>query len=212
MAEGSRSTELKLQIGVAFGDRGTAIVFTEWQLTAAEAPGRQPGWRAMVVHIERLGPDDTAALARLTEIAKETVDDDPFVTFDAEGMGRSVRQTLQTRRQQDREQVPLNTWPRLYEGAGKARQALADILWKTKHLGQLNVVAGIPHGDDLSRALTTYQRNVGDDGALGGELVVALALTLLRSRAGAFPRAVGRSGKVYHSVEAAQRAGAHDWY
>jgi len=139
-------------LGVMVVERAAAIVSVE----------RDEMGDMVVIDIERLPADISAAAARL-----ESLPDDTHVTVDHEGLGTALWAVL-----------GRPDW-RLYTGRGIERQHLVDGLLVAMHGDQIHFAAGLAEQEAMNKALTSYRRTVGADGAIGGELVVALLLALL---------------------------------
>ena len=92
--------------------------------------------------------------------------DKPFVVIDVDGLGQALWDRLGVRHGRG--------W-RLYDRRGRDRQELVNALLVAQSEGRIRIHPS-RHGDALRKALLAYHRTVGDDGVVGGELVVALAL------------------------------------
>jgi hypothetical protein len=97
---------------------------------------------------------------------------DGHVFVEPDGLGQAVWTRVKVDRRRG--------WT-LYAGRGRDRQGLVDALLVAQSEGRI-VIHPSRHGDAMRKALLTYRRAVGEDGAIGGELVVALALTVFGRR------------------------------
>jgi len=92
-----------------------------------------------------------------------------LVTIDGAGLGQALWARLKVRR--------ADGW-RLYAKYGRDRQELVNGLLVATSEGRVHV-APSPHGEALRKALLSYHKVIAEDGLIGGELVVALALAAL---------------------------------
>ena len=127
-----------------------------------------------VEEIERL----PAGLAPAVEWLRRRFPDlpvigDAFVVIDTDGFGAALADTLKIRH---RPHVSL------FEKRGRDRQALVDALLVAEQERRIHLDAGSPHADAMRNALLGYRRQVGEDGVVGAELVVALALAAVTRR------------------------------
>ena len=100
---------------------------------------------------------------------------DARVTIDGTGLGQALWARLKVR--------VGDGWHRpdgwtLYERRGRDRQELVDALLVATSEGRIHI-APSPHGEALRKALSSFHKVIGEDGAVGGELVAALALAAL---------------------------------
>lgn len=140
--------------GVVIGGRGSAIVDVERDDDAL-----------LVTGIERAPFDLSAVADRLGELPDADV-----LVVDAEGLGAALWAALGGA---DRE-----GWS-LYTGRGLERQALVDALVVAVHENRFHFAPALPEQAAMTKALTTYRREVGADGQIGSELVVALLLAVM---------------------------------
>lgn len=144
-------------VAVRLSETGTAILSYQ----------RSPTDEIEIEAIERLpaGLDAAAAWLRATfptlpHIAPAQV------IIDAGGLGRALVDLLR---------VELRPGWKVYDRHGRDRQELVNALLVAVADGRLHI-APSAHADAMRKALATYRREVGEDGAIGGELVTALAL------------------------------------
>lgn len=131
------------------------------------------GDRFEVDSIERLpaGLDPAADWLRATFPTLPAIDDDT-VTIDADGLGRALWDLLKVRHKPG--------W-RLYAGYGRERQELVNGLLVALSDRRVRIEPSM-HEDAMRKAMAGYRRTVGEDGVIGGELVVALALAVTVGR------------------------------
>lgn len=142
---------------------------------------------AAIVTVEHRSPDDlvVTAIERLP-FAFETVADrvadldedeptDSRFTIDAEGLGQALWATLP--RENGRRQPDPRRWT-LFDAHGLDRQALVDVLVVAIHDGRLHFAPDLAEQDAMTAALVSHRRQVGLDGLIGSELVVALCLAV----------------------------------
>lgn len=91
------------------------------------------------------------------------------VMVDADGLGQALWTRLGVGNRRG--------W-KLYEARGRDRQALVDALLVAQSEQRVSITAP-SNTDAMRKALLSYRRVVGEDGAVGAELVVALALAVL---------------------------------
>jgi hypothetical protein len=96
------------------------------------------------------------------------------VIIDADGLGQALWDRLGIT---TRGRTRSGGW-RLYTEVGKDRQEIVNALLVGQSAGRI-AVRPTPHEPALRKALLSYKRTVGDDGVIGGEMVVALGLTLV---------------------------------
>lgn len=134
---------------------------------AAEA-----GTAILVYQHDAAGRIDVEAIERLPAGLDPAADwlagaaQDEQLVLDAAGLGRALWDKLAPRGRQG--------W-RLYRGYGRERQELVNALLVAMSDRRIHI-AESPHRDAMRRALASFKRLVGDDGVIGGELVIALAL------------------------------------
>jgi hypothetical protein len=92
---------------------------------------------------------------------------------DAAGLGQALWDRLGARYRR-------RGWT-LYEARGRDRQELVNALLVAQSEGRI-AIAPTSHADAMKKALLGYRRTVGEDGAIGAELVVALALAVVGRR------------------------------
>jgi hypothetical protein len=143
-------------IGIAITGRGAAIVTVD----------RGEDDSLVVTGIERLPFHVATVAARVRELKEPKAN----YTIDAAGQGKALWEVLQD----DHD----SRWT-LFEGRGIARQALVDALVVADAQDRLRFAAELPEQEAMTRALASYKREVGEDGVIGGELVVALCLAVL---------------------------------
>lgn len=138
-------------------EAGTAVIVSE----------RDAAGRIDVRTIERLsaGLDPVAAWLAAT-FPKLPDLEGATVTIDADGLGRALWDKLKVRKS--------GGW-RLFDANGRERQALVNALLVAMSDRRLHIGRSV-HEAALRKALAGYKKIVGDDGIIGGELVVALAL------------------------------------
>ncbi len=144
--------------GVVVADRGSAVVTV----------GRD-GEALRCTAIERIPFDLKAAAA-----AVHALDADTRVVIDSEGLGTALWAVVRPRTD---DQDALARWT-LYEGHGRDRQALVDLLLVAVEEDRFRFAPGLPEQDAMSKALQGYRRQVREDGLIGSELVVALLLAM----------------------------------
>ena len=93
---------------------------------------------------------------------------DTAVIIDGEGLGKALWLGLRVERRR--------AWL-LYERRAKDRQELADSLRAAQYQRRVHIVSD-DHAADMREGLKHYRVEVGDDGVIGGNLVVALALAV----------------------------------
>ena len=127
-----------------------------------------------VIAIERLpaGLDPAARWLREAIPDLYALDRWTRVIIDAAGLGQSLWDHLQVQHRR--------SWV-LFAKRGRDRQELVNALLVAEQERRIHIRPS-PHGDAMRRALLAYRRTVGEDGVLGGELVVALALVVARRR------------------------------
>jgi len=94
------------------------------------------------------------------------------VVVDADGLGQALFDHVRGKHRRG--------W-RLYEKHGRDRQELVNALLVAEQEQRILIRPG-NHGDAMRKALLGYRREVGDDGSIGAELVVALALAVVWRR------------------------------
>jgi hypothetical protein len=94
------------------------------------------------------------------------------VVIDADGLGQALWDRLDVRYRRG--------WT-LYDKRGRDRQELVNALLVAQSEGRV-AIGPTPHADAMRKALIGYRRTVGEDGVVGGELVVALALAVVGRR------------------------------
>jgi hypothetical protein len=144
-------------VGIRIDGRGSAIVHVE----------RDPDDALLVNGIERLPFD----LATVTKRVRALEDPEARFIVDAEGLGSALWAVLG---RPDDEQH----W-QLYAGRGLERQALVDELLVAIQEDRFHFAPGLAEQVAMSKALQGYRRQVGEDGLIGSELVVALLLALI---------------------------------
>lgn len=97
---------------------------------------------------------------------------DAWVVIDADGLGRALWDRLNVHHRRG--------WA-LYDRTGRDRQELVNGLLVAQSERRIRILPST-HGDAVRKALTAYRRTVGEDGVIGGELVVALALAVVGRR------------------------------
>lgn len=141
-------------VGIHITERDAALITVE----------RDDGGHLTVRGIERLPSDLATVAARVRTIEPTTV-----VLIDAEGLGSALWTVL----------GPDHPSPwRLYAGRGLERQALVDELLVAVAEDRFRFAAGLAEQEAMTKALTSYRRQVGVDGLIGSELVVALLLAV----------------------------------
>lgn len=148
-------------IGIVIADRGSAIVHVEHDED-----------ELLVTAVERLPFSLSAVADRVQELDRE-IAEARFV-IDAEGLGGALWAVLGPPDDEERWQ--------LYAGRGVERQALVDRLLVAVHEGRFHFAPRLPEQEAMTKALQTYRRQVGADGIVGSELVVALLLALIPPR------------------------------
>jgi hypothetical protein len=148
----------RAQVGVRVASSGAAIVSVVHR-----------GDLATIVDVKR-PPYDLARVVRAVEAMNAELPNAPVqFVIDGEGVGAALWNLLDHRRD-DRFQ--------LYRDVGRARQGLVNPLAEKYAAGLLRFDPGLEHRAALDQALGHYNPNVGDDGVIGSELVVALALAI----------------------------------
>lgn len=94
------------------------------------------------------------------------------ITIDADGLGQALWDKLR---------VQYRRGWRLYDRMGRDRQELVNGLLVALSDRRVHIQPS-RHEDALRKALAGYRRTVGEDGIIGGELVVALALAVYGRR------------------------------
>ena len=145
-------------LGIVIADRGSAIVHVE-----------HADDELLVTAIERLAFSLSAVADRVHALDDE-IAEVRFVV-DADGLGGALWAVLGPPEDAER-------W-RLYSGRGIERQSLVDGLLVAVHNGQFHFAPNLPNQEPMTKALQAYRRQVGEDGLIGGELVVALLLALI---------------------------------
>jgi len=145
---------------VAAAEPGTAI------LTAL----READDHFEVVAIDRLpaGLDPAAGWLRTAIPDLFGLDRQTQVIIDADAYGQGLWDLLKVNHRR--------SWS-LFSKRGRDRQELVNGLLVAEAEKRVKIRPS-PHGDAMRRALLTYRRTVGEDGIVGGELVVALALVV----------------------------------
>lgn len=147
-------------IAIAAAESGTAI------LTAT----KDERSRIDVIAIDRLKAGLGPASAWLRKAVPDLrLPPQSAVIIDVDGVGEALYTHLVGRRQVG--------WT-LYPKRGRERQELVNALLIAQQEGRIRI--GRTGNDDaMRRALAGYKRVVGDDGVVGAELVIALALTTI---------------------------------
>jgi hypothetical protein len=142
-------------IGIVVEDRGSAIVTIE----------RGEDDSILCNGIERHPFDVGTVAARVREL------DEPKTSWalDAEGLGGALWTIVGD---------GTDRW-HLYQGRGIERQALVDALVVAIEQDRFRFAAGLAEQEAMTKALTSYRRQVRDDGVIGSELVVALLLAII---------------------------------
>lgn len=146
-------------VGVALRETGGAVVIAE--LDADEA--------AVIVSIEPFTFDVEAVANRVLDLAA-TEPKTTHYLIDADGLGGALWEICAPER-------PGKTWE-LYEGRGIQRQELISYLLALIHADALHFAPDLPAMEQMTKALTSYRRQVGEDGQIGSELVAALCLAI----------------------------------
>jgi len=149
-----------MNVGIAAGETGTAILSfarDERNHIHVSQIDRLPAGLDPVVSWLAAAFPDFAALGGA------------LVTVDGAGLGQALWARLKVRR--------ADGW-KLYAKYGRDRQELVNGLLVALSEGRVHV-APSPHGEALRKALLTYHKVIGEDGLIGGELVVALTLAAL---------------------------------
>lgn len=120
-----------------------------------------------VLSIHRLPPGLEPVAAALREAIPDLAPDlSTVVIIDADGLGQALHDHLQVRHRRG--------W-RLFSERGRDRQALVNALLVAEQEHRIRIHPS-PHSEAMRKALLGYRRTVADDGLIGAELVVALAL------------------------------------
>jgi hypothetical protein len=125
-----------------------------------------------VISVDRPPATLAAFDAKIRAIAGDTFPRLPrhtHVVIDSEGLGKALWDSLKVER--------YPGW-KLYEKRGRERQELPDALRVAQFQQRIHIVKG-EHGDATRRALLGFKVEVGEDGVVGGELVVALCLAVV---------------------------------
>lgn len=146
-------------VGIVIHDRGAAVVHVE----------HGPDEALLVTAIERLPFNLTAVANRVGELDRE-MPEARFV-IDSDGLGAALWQVLGPPEDLDR-------W-HLYAAKGVERQRLVDTLLVAIHEERFHFAPGLAEQEAMTRALTSYHRQVKADGEIGSELVVALLLACI---------------------------------
>lgn len=146
-------------IGITITSSGSAIVHVD----------HQDAEELLVTSIERLPFDLTTVAIRVLEVDREIVE--ARFTIDGEGLGGALWTVLGPPDNEER-------WT-LYTGRGVERQGLVDRLLVAIHEGRFHFASRLPEQEAMTKALQGHRRQVGVDGLVGSELVVALLLVLI---------------------------------
>lgn len=147
-----------MNVTIAAGEAGTAILSLD----------RNEQNHIHVSRIERLPPGLDPVVAWLAAAFPDGLGG-ALVTIDGAGLGQALWARLHARR--------VDGW-RLYAKYGRDRQELVNGLLVASSEGRVHI-ASSPHGEAMRKALLAYHKVIGEDGLIGGELVVALALAAL---------------------------------
>lgn len=109
-------------------------------------------------------------VAVVIERARALDDGEAFFVIDSEGLGGALFRLLADPDNDERMS--------LFSARGIERQALVDGLVVAVQDGSFHFAPGLSDQDSMNRALRAFRRQVGDDGIIGAELVVALTLAL----------------------------------
>lgn len=197
---------MRLHVAAVLANKGGAIVVTEHLTVVPDLPGGRPERDAVVRGIERPTGGFRGMADRLVEIAHQAATDRPVFLIDAHAGGRALYEYLREERRQERFPSDRRPWP--YDKAGRDRQQLVDALVVATNSDRVHFAGGLANQKELNRAMTQYRRQVDDDGLIGSELVIALALSLVYPRHGPEPRVIGRDGQTYDSMQSARLAGS----
>lgn len=144
-------------IGIVLGEHGGAIVAVE----------RDDADALLVTAIER----HPTSLAPVSGRVRALDDGETRFVIDGEGLGGALWRVLG-------EPTDKKRWV-LYMARGVERQSLVDSLLVAVEQGHFRFQAGLQQQDAMNKALTSYRRQVRDDGIIGSELVVALLLAII---------------------------------
>ena len=100
------------------------------------------------------------------------------VMVDAAGLGQSLFDHLQV--------AHRRSWV-LFSKRGRDRQELVNALLVAEQEKRIRIRPS-PHADAMRKALLSYHRVIGEDGVIGGEMVIALALAVAGRRRMGSPR------------------------
>jgi hypothetical protein len=134
--------------------------------------------RDQVDHVEVLAIDrlpaglDPAVAWLLDAFPAFPLTDGAWVVIDTDGLGQALADRLGVRHHRG--------W-KLYDKRGRDRQELVNALLVAQSEGRITI-ASTPHEGAMRKALLGYRRTVSEDGIVGGELVVALALAVVGRR------------------------------
>jgi hypothetical protein len=155
---------------VCAAEGGTAILTSE----------RDAEDHVEVISIARLpaGLDPAAAWLRAAIPDFLALDRKTQVVVDAAGLGQSLFDHLQV--------AHRRSWV-LFSKRGRDRQELVNTLLVAEQEKRIRIRPS-PHADAMRKALLSYRRVIGEDGVIGGELVIALALAVTGRRRMGPPR------------------------
>ncbi len=146
-----------MNVTIAAGETGTAVMRYD----------RDAQGTIAVSSIDRLPPGlDPAVEWLATAFPDFPGIGDAQGTIDGNGLGQALWARLHVR---------AGAGWTLYDKRGRDRQEIVDALLVATSEGRIHISPSA-HGEALRKALSTYHKVIGDDGIVGGELVVALAL------------------------------------
>ena len=144
-----------MSVTIAAGEAGTAILSFD----------RDERDHVNVSRIDRLTPGLDPVVDWLAAAFPDGLGG-ALVTIDGNGLGQALWARLHVRH--------ADGW-RLYDKYGRDRQEIVTSLLVAQSEGRIHISPS-PHGEVLRKALASYHKVIGEDGLIGGELVVALAL------------------------------------
>jgi hypothetical protein len=144
-----------MNVTIAAGETDTAVMCYDRDAQGAIA----------VSSIDRLPPGLDPAVDWLAEAFPDGLGG-ALVTIDGNGLGQALWSRLHVRH--------ADGW-RLYDKYGRDRQEIVTSLLVAQSEGRIHISPS-PHGEALRKALASYHKVIGEDGLIGGALVVTLAL------------------------------------
>lgn len=160
--------------GVAVSQRAAAIVSVLRSPQKATDGARLATDRAFCSAISLPGSQLETVAREVRAIAEKAQPVDCIVIDCGSGLGGALWKVLENPRH-DRRYIQITE-------QGRLRQTIIDSLIAAVARRELTFAPGLAAEADMRQALTSFRREIGEDGQLGSELVSALAVALHAKR------------------------------